>query len=435
MKMLFLLTVAVYMAAAALTRLNGDGIRQQFIGVDDGTPEGTCDTCFKEAFTKHFSDKFSCFFDAGGVYEDFHFAFYGYTSSCVGTPQTECKNHYCCGYMANGLKQCDVMDNWYMVDNSHFSLCEQNYEDAFATVTSEGRPKLRRDLCCENQHFEDCTLCKSFSVWDFTAIDTEHGGDKALQESRDSADGVVTFEDTWRKDFTSYENQHHADFNYDGRTGPYPPYAYANKVFPVGYSRAKLREFNDPPICVYAPNVAGRVIEVKVEPDEIGNTICVDDLHEDSLEKNNPGVTQACDTGRLRTCFPDAATDASVGGFAFLISCSESCADGDVDLWFRLRASTNKWTESGQEEKGTTKTELNTEMWCMWGITDMRADDGTFITNSTEFDNIGLDGDFSVWDQWPSDLREPSEPVVIPIGDSTSALSLVFAVIVLAFSL
>jgi hypothetical protein len=71
----------------------------------------------------------------------------------------------------------------------------------------------------------------------------------------------------------------------------------------------------------------------------------------------------------------------------------------------------------------------------MWGITDMRADDGTFITNSTEFDNIGLDGDFSVWDQWPSDLREPSEPVVIPIGDSTSALSLVFAVIVLAFSL
>lgn len=334
--------------------------------------------------------------------------------------------------MANGLKQCDAMDKWYMVANSHFSLCERNFDDAFRTVESDGRPKLRRDLCCDNEHFSDCTLCKGFMVWDFTQND-DHGGDKALQDSL-AADGKVTMSETWRSEFTSSSNQN-PQFNHNSLEGPYPPYAYANQVYPLGYARGKLREFNDPPICVYAPNVAGRVIEIKVEPDEIGNTVCVDDLHEDSLERNNPGVTQACDTARLRTCFPDASTDASVGGFAFLISCSESCADGDVDLWFRLRASVNKWSEAGTEDIGTTRTELNTEMWCMWGVTDMRAADGSFVTDIAKFDQIGLDGDFSQWDRWPSDLREPADPVVVPIPASSSVFSLVFAVIVLALSL
>jgi len=394
----------------------------------------------KEEISKHFSDKFYCFEDVAEMYGDWAALMY---------PGENGDSWYCCGYMANGRKQCDRMNKWRIVNGNSFTLCEESYEDAIAE-TSGNNQKPRRDLCCDNDHFQDCTSCKSFVVWDFTVDTDSYGGDRVLEASyncnKDQAtednpipdpstcqditeggtiqiDGKVTLKDTWRDVFYNQPPKVVA-----GSQTQYPPYAYSNEVYPAGFSHATLREFNDPPVCVYAPNVGGRVLEIRVEPEEAGSQLCVDDLLADTAEKNNPGVTQACDDVRLQTCFPDANSDGEdAGGFAFLISCSESCADGDVDLWFRLRASVNKWTEAGDELKGTDKTEVNTEMWCMWGNQNM-------LDELPEVDSFkGLDGDFSRWDVYPSDLEPETDPQVRPVESNVSCFS--FALLISALAL
>lgn len=443
MKILILLVCAFYIASAQVVQLN----KNTYIN-----RENNLYTTFKEELSVHFNDKFSCFYDASGTYSDFYTTFYG-TGGCQDSGETNapCAAHYCCGYMANGLKQCDRFEEWSIVEGTHFALCESDYTSA-VSEWSGSQPKLRRDLCCANNQFTDCTLCKSFMVWDFTVDDT-HGGDAALEAALDTTGGqgttggdgnpewtepTVFLEDNWRDLYTSRSNQNPTFTTTSGSTQNYPPYAYYNDIYPAGYARGKLREFNDPPVCVYAPNTAGRIIEIKVEPDETGNNICVDDLHEDSLERNTPGVTQACDKQRLRTCFPDAATSDVPDGFAFLISCSESCADGDVDLWFRLRSSVNKWTEAGQESLGTDRTELNTEMWCMWGVQDMRTldeDTGALTFDLAQTMGVELDGNFAKWDIWPSDLYPETEPQVYRPDSASLALSVFSALIMLVIAL
>jgi len=383
----------------------------------------------KEEVSKHFSDKFYCFQDVNDMYSDWATQVYGNAN----------EKWYCCGYMANGRKQCDRLGQWKMVNGNTFSLCQTSYQSAFRTTNpNTGRPEPRRDLCCQNSHFQDCTTCKSFVVWDFTTETNSYGGDIELQKSydcnaasdsvipdncdEDTYSGKVTLKDTWRDAY--YDQPAAATSN----GNEYPPYAYGNMVYPAGFLHGTLREFNDPPVCVYAPNVGGRVIEIRVEPDEDGSQLCVDDLLADTAEKNNPGVTQACDDVRLQTCFPDANSEDDAGGFAFVISCSESCADGDVDLWFRLRASQNRWTEAGDEAKGTDKTEVNTEMWCMWGNQKMDED---AMPDAPAF--AGLDGDFSRWDIYPSDLEPEVDPQVRPVESGVSYFS--FAVLVVALAL
>lgn len=388
----------------------------------------------KPELTAKFSDKFNCFRDANLVYQDWASAVYPGDSKLKGA-----NTFYCCGYMANGRRQCDLLENWRQVGDSHFSLCEENAGDAISGP-------VRRDLCCENDEFNDCNLCKGFVVWDFTVESNSHGGDPILEANLAQAGDIhgengkkVTMNPNWRKSLFNNKTANPPPVT-NGGVG-YPPYAYDNNVYPAGFARGKLREFNDPPVCVYAPNVAGRVIEVRVEPDESGSQVCVDDLHEDSLERNAPGVTQACDDSKLQTCFPDADPCDPTGGqeciqgFAFVISCSESCADGDVDLWFRLRSSINKWTESGDQDKGTSQTELSTEMWCMWGNQDMRVD-GEFVPPANSvLEDAGIDGDFSKWDIFPSDLEPEKDPVVRPVQSGVSIVSLgaLFSILALLF--
>jgi len=373
-----------------------------------------------ERIARHFSDKFYCFEDANGMYDDWSRQVY--PEDIQGGQVT--KKWFCCGYMANGRKQCDKMGAWKLVNGNTFTLCETDYVSAFSETrrrNGQDVPKPRRDLCCQNDDFQDCTSCKSFVVWDFTVDDNSYGGDKVLEESYKNG-GKVTLDDNWRDTFYDQPNK-----QIEGTTIAYPPYAYANEVYPAGFAQGTLREFNDPPICVYAPNVAGRVLEIRVEPEEAGSQLCVDDLLADTAEKNNPGVTQACDDVRLQSCFPDANSDGDdAKGFAFLISCSESCADGDVDLWFRLRASVNKWTDAGDSDLGTDKTEVNTEMWCMWGNQDMNGE----LPETEPFS--GLDGDFSRWDVYPSDLEPEVDPQVRPVQSSVSYFSLAFLVSALA---
>jgi len=400
----------------------------------------------KEEISKHFSDKFYCFLDKEGMYKDWAEAIYG-----------EWDNDgvwFCCGYMANGRKQCDRLTAWRVVNGNSFTLCEERYQDAVSTKNGDDE-KPRRDLCCDNRHFNDCSTCKSFVVWDFTVNTKSYGGDKVLEASyncnKDSTadipegcdeyavdgievDGKVTLKDSWRDVYYSQK-----DKTIDGKPDvTYPPYAYGNEVYPAGFAHATLREFNDPPVCVYAPNVGGRVLEIRVEPDEAGSQLCVDDLLADTAEKNNPGVTQACDDVRLQTCFPDANSDedSEKNGFAFVISCSESCADSDVDLWFRLRASVNKWTDAGNTDLGTDQTEVNTEMWCMWGNQNMVGELPTTMNNQgveTIVDTFkGLDGDFSKWDVYPSDLEPEVDPQVRPVESNVSCFSLALLISALA---
>lgn len=383
-----------------------------------------------DRISKHFSDKFYCFEDSNGMYEDWSRQVY---PEDVRNNGQITNKWFCCGYMANGRKQCDKLKAWKLVNGNTFTLCETDYISAFSETRNGNTPKPRRDLCCQNNEFQDCTSCKSFVVWDFTVDTQSFGGDKVLEASyecnKDSdeaipsdCDGKVTLKDTWRDAFYDQPGK-----TVEGTTIAYPPYAYGNRVYPAGFAQGTLREFNDPPICVYAPNVAGRVLEIRVEPEEAGSQLCVDDLLADTAEKNNPGVTQACDDVRLQSCFPDANSDGDdAKGFAFLISCSESCADGDVDLWFRLRASVNKWTDAGQAEFGTDKTEVNTEMWCMWGNQDMEGE----LPDTQSFS--GLDGDFSRWDIYPSDLEPEIDPQVRPVQSSVSYFSLAVLVSALA---
>jgi len=378
-----------------------------------------------DRIAKHFSDKFYCFKDENGMYRDWARAVYpddnGYS-----------KKWFCCGYMANGRKQCDKMEAWKFVNGNTFTLCETTYQAAYRETDNNGNPKPRRDLCCQNNDFQDCTSCASFVVWDFTVESNSYGGDKVLEASYDcnknseeaipsDCDGKVTLKDDWRDAFFNQPSK-----KIENTQIEFPPYAYGNEVYPAGFMQGTLREFNDPPICVYAPNVAGRVLEIRVEPEEAGSQLCVDDLLADTAEKNNPGVTQACDDVRLQSCFPDADSDEDAKGFAFLISCSESCADGDVDLWFRIRASVNKWTEAGDHNLGTDKTEVNTEMWCMWGNQNMEGE----LPDTVPFS--GLDGDFSRWDVYPSDLEPEIDPQVRPVESSVSYFSLAVLVSALA---
>lgn len=377
-----------------------------------------------ERFTRHYSDKFSCFEDTNGIYDAFNAKFYN----------GENNKWYCCGYMANGLRQCDKLTKWKRIGDGHFSLCEDTVAEAYRTQNGN-TPELRRDLCCANSEFTDCGLCKGFSIWDFTVESNSHGGDVYLEKELAAVpDQTVTMNDTWREYYLAAQS---APVVMDGVE--LPPYAYGNPVRPAGFMKATLREFNDPPVCIYAPNVAGRVIEIKVEPEESGSNVCVDDLNEDSLDRNEPGMTQACDDSRLRTCFPDAALSESQTrkGFPFLISCSESCADGDVDLWYRVRASINKWTESGLESEGTTDTEVNTEMWCMWGIGDMRLRNETDQTMipfefPAQFPNDlkkYMDGNFKKWDIYPSDLTPDEPPVVRPLQSGVQIVSIFAALL------
>lgn len=426
--MIFHLLLAVCLAQTRKLTTNQDTEPVQEPHYVNGVLQTVTVRRVKPELAAKFSDKFNCFRDANGMYETW--------ANDVYSGSHGSNTFYCCGYMANGRRQCDLLTNWRQVGDSHFALCEEDYNTAISGP-------VRRDLCCKNDEFNDCNLCKSFMVWDFTVDGDSHGGDPKLEENLalDAVHGAevggvtkkVTMDANWRKQLFDKQPAPQSD----GGHG-YPPYAYDNNVYPAGFAKGTLREFNDPPVCVYAPNVAGRVIEVRVEPDESGSQVCVDDLHEDSLERNAPGVTQACDDSKLQTCFPDAdpcdpTEQSCIQGFAFVISCSESCADGDVDLWFRLRSSINKWTESGDESKGTTQTELATEMWCMWGNQDMRVD-GSFVPPAN-FEAADLDGDFSKWDIFPSDLEPEKDPVVRPVQSGVSIVSLIalFSILALLF--
>jgi len=322
---------------------------------------------------KYYNEKFECFFDKAGVYSE-HF---GYAKNANPAPEV------CCGKMANGLRQCDLASKWRKVGDSDFSLCEGQ----FGRALSEGR-----DLCCQNSYFNNCDVCKSFMVWPYYNFNDEQGANGLDSPKRDNKGmrTVVMNDTTWEDKYDNQEPPANA-----------PDLAYTNEYHPIGFVNARLAEFNAPPVCVFVPTAGGRVIEIRVESDTPGNKVCVDDLQDDSLaNKNNPGITQSCDDSRLKTCFPDGAVGLNAAnervGFAFLITCQDSCEARDIDLWLRVRASDTTW------EQGSEAAETNVEMWCQWGISGEQ---------------------FSKWDRFPSDLTPPKDPKIFPSDSGVAKFS------------
>jgi len=180
-------------------------------------------------------------------------------------------------------------------------------------------------------------------------------------------ESVSTLSTDWRQDYL--------DQNLSKQQG------YDNQVFPAGFQKGTLREFNDPAVCVFIPHSAAKVIEVKVEADK-GDRICIGDVHDETVDRNNPGQNDACGTANVKTCFGDANVEAvnvvaggeettqkpTEHGFAFYLFCDEECTEGggsgDVSLWFRARFSKTSWLA------GTYKATENVEMWCDYVIRD-----------------------------------------------------------------
>lgn len=287
----------------------------------------------------------------------------------------------CCGYNGLGERHCADESEWEKYEGK-YRRCKSLPFNGMRTP--EDMIGSGYDLCCDSgePYINDCGKCKSFYIWDFT--------------SHASMDAASTLEENWRDEYTAQTLT-----NQDG---------YDNKVFPAGFQKATLREFNDPNICIYVPQAAGKTIEIKVESEEAGDRLCIGDLHDESTDRNNPGQNDACSDTNVSTCFGDAnvdSTDIDKVGYPFYIFCDEGCEEGggsgDVSLWLRARFSPKTWLE------GTYNANDNVEMWCEYVVRD-----------------------YPEYDVFPSDLSVKTPPLVFPDEDSASQLLLVLTLVLVS---
>jgi len=144
----------------------------------------------------------------------------------------------------------------------------------------------------------------------------------------------------------------------------------SNKIYPAGFKHATLQEYNNPPVCVFVPNSAGKVIELKLEPDEKNSRLCISDLQDDMNSRNDPGQNTTCDDFRLLSCFADGGesdtTRDKKKDFAFFVTCDEGCEEGgEVHFWYRARVSKRGWYNVDEDSDKQVAAD-NTEMWCQY---------------------------------------------------------------------
>jgi len=290
-------------------------------------------------------------------------ASHGANFDCI--QHTESGNSWeCCGIVANGERHCAPAAEWSEYQGA-FRRCDTNLN----TAKNDGK-----DLCCDSSLIQNCGVCKSFFIWEFSTYDEMNNSEK------------TTFDEDWKD---TYLDQDLSDRD-----------AYDNQVYPGGFAHGTLKEFNEPPVCVYIPGAAGSSIEIKVEPDEQGDRLCVSDLEDDINGKNDPGQITTCDDLRLSTCFPDGSLDTEKNGFAFYIFCDESCEEGgDVMLWFRARYSDTKWTDENANSSD------GVEMWCEY-----------------------VPGTYPEYDVFPSEIA-PEQPEMEFDPNSSSSLVVLFIVL------
>jgi len=274
----------------------------------------------------------------------------------------------CCGIVANGERHCAPWEEWSEYQGS-YRRCNVNLDQAIEN---------NMDLCCDSALIDNCGVCKAFFIWEFSTYEEMNDSQK------------TTFVKNWEELYL--------DQNLDDKD------AYDNQIYPGGFAHGTLKEFNEPPVCVYIPGAGGSSIEIKVEPDEQGDRLCVSDLEDDINGRNDPGQITTCDDVRLNTCFPDGSLDEEKDGFAFYIFCDESCEEGgDVYLWFRARYSDTKWTDEDANSSD------GVEMWCEY-----------------------VNGNYPEYDVFPSDVAYEKPPIQF---EPSSTSSFVIFFIVLSLSL
>jgi len=134
-------------------------------------------------------------------------------------------------------------------------------------------------------------------------------------------------------------------------------------IYPVGFRPFDLREFNEPPICIWVPNSGDKKVEVMIETEMNGASVCIRDGSDLGMGRNSDvGNVETCNEGRLEACFTAATRKdqdkSTQKDFFFMIYCEGSCEASDVDLWLRIRTSRIDW------KAGKTDTEDDIEMWC-----------------------------------------------------------------------
>jgi len=262
--------------------------------------------------------------------------------------------HYCCGIGADGKRVCANADKWLKQSNGKYAYCRMNYDELDEVAKTGVVPKDELldkqqrpwDICCDNENIQSCADCSSFVVWPW-----------ATQEHFNKS---ASLDLNWKEQFTNQD------------------IGELNKIYPVGFKNGQLREKNNPPVCVFIPGSAGKMIEIKVESESRNNRLCISDLQDDVNNGIDPGQGTTCDDFRVKACYPDGSTGKD---FAFKITCDSGCEEQtNIDLWYRARHSVGNWNQGHETAVD------NIEMWCQYIVDE-----------------------YPVYNQYPQDLKEEGE--------------------------
>lgn len=165
-------------------------------------------------------------------------------------------------------------------------------------------------------------------------------------------------------------------------------------IHPAGFKSFDLREFSEPPVCIWVPGSGDKKVEVMIETEMNDASICIRDGSDMSVGRNmDVGNIETCNKGKLEACFTAATNNQNQNkDFFFMIYCDGSCEASDLDLWLRIRTSNIDWNA------GKSSTADDIEMWCEMekGSTSMyKGNDDAVLTRE----------DYT----WPSDLL-PKKP-------------------------
>jgi len=131
------------------------------------------------------------------------------------------------------------------------------------------------------------------------------------------------------------------------------PYYYR----PLGFKYAVLGAYNDPTVCIQVDDVASYHVELMVYTFS-SSKICVADMSQDAYNSQSSGAVSNCATQYLYACF-NANADYKNSTLKVALYCSTGCeTDLSVQLLYRFRRSTYKWSDS------VAKSSSNPDMWC-----------------------------------------------------------------------
>jgi len=296
-------------------------------------------------------------FEWNGQTEDFGAHTYNnkvYTTDQGGDNYNNGKKYVCCGLTADGNKHCAPHNAW-SVHEGKYRLCEENAKQAEKMI----KATYYRDVCCDSSWINSCGQCGAFIHWPFADTD-----------------------ELIKKENGFYNGTEWSDKYYDPEKD--------SEIYPNGFMGAVLRSENQPPVCVFIPDAAGRTILINVEPEEQNNRLCVGDLSEDDSEKTNPGFQKTCDTTSVSSCVHDGTIRGTVNtvgqqgnqerssrGITFKIDCNSGCVEqSDTYLWFRVLFSKNSYQNPGIKKDGEvydkdmTNAADNPEMFCEYVLRD-----------------------------------------------------------------